>query len=112
MTHQHDLWTYNSQGYLARLHIAKRRATYMPDQRCPVPMDNLADYRRTMAHKHDGITEDFEEKLRSLEHSQQKRLMNTAWKGETWFKVKQNARPPKPPISTPATTGKALRAPN
>ena len=38
--------------------------------------------------------------------------MNNAWKGETWFKVKQNARPPKPPITTPATTGKALPAHN
>ena len=29
-----------------------------------------------------------------------------------WFNVKQNVRPPKPPISTPATTGKALPAPS
>ena len=112
VTHQHDIWTYNSQGYLVRLHKAKRRATYMPDQQCPVPMDKLEDYRRTIAHKHDGTTEDFEEKLHSLEHTQQKRMLNTAWKGETWFKVKQNARPPKPPITTPATTGKALPAHN
>ena len=112
VTHQHDIWTYNSQGYLVRLHKAKRRATYMPDQQCPVPMDKLEDYRRTIAHKHDGTTEDFEEKLHSLEHSQQKRMLNAAWKGETWFKVKQNARPPKPPITTPATTGKALPAHN
>ena len=54
----------------------------MPDQQCPVPMDNLADYRRTIAHKHDGITEDFEEKLHSLEHSHQKRRLNTVWTGD------------------------------
>jgi hypothetical protein len=104
--------TYSSQGHLVRLHKAKRRATYMPDQQCPVPMDKLEDYRRTIAHKHDGTTEDFEEKLHSLEHNQQKRMLNTAWKGETWFKAKKNARPPKPPIATPTTPNKALPAPN
>ena len=75
-----------------RLHKAKRRATYMPDQQCPVPMDKLEEYRRIIARKHDGTTEDFEEKLHSLEHSQQKRMLHTAWKGEMWFKVKKNAR--------------------
>ena len=106
---QHDIWTYNSQGYLVRLHKAKRRATYMPDQQCPVPMDKLEDYRRTIAHKHDDTTEDFEEKLHSLEYKQQKRMLNTAWKGETWFKAKKNARPPRPPTTTPS---KALPAPS
>ena len=86
MTHQHDIWTYNNQGYLVRLHKAKRKATYTPDQKCPVPMDKLEDDRRTIAHKHDGTAENFEEKLHSPEHSQQKRMLNTAWKGETWFK--------------------------
>ena len=71
-------------------------------------MDKLEDYRRTIAHKHDG-TEDFEEKLHSPEHSQQKRLLNTAWKGETWFKVKKDARPPRSPITT---SSKALPAPS
>ena len=76
----------------------------MLDQQCPVPMDKLKDYRRTIAHKHDGATEDFEEKLHSLEHCQQKRMLNTAWKGDTWFKVKKDARPPRPPITTPSNS--------
>ena len=109
VTHQHDIWTYNSQGYLVGLHKAKLRATYMPDQQCPVPMDKLEDCRRTIAHKHDGTTEDFEEKLHSLDHNQQKRMLNTAWKGETWFKVKKDARPLRPPITT---SSKALPAPS
>ena len=46
-----------------RIHRAKRRATYMPDKTCPVPMDKLEDYRRTIAHKLDGTHEDFEETL-------------------------------------------------
>ena len=107
VTHQHDIWTYNSQGYLVRTHKAKRRATYMPDNTCPVPMDKLEDYRRTIAHKLDGTHEDFEETLHTLEHQHQKSLLNNAWKGETWFKVKADARPPKPTISAPAS-GKKL----
>ena len=86
---------------MVRLHKAKRRATYMPDQQCPVPMDKLEGYRKKA-----------EEKLHSLEHSQQKRMLNTSWKGETWFKVKKNVRPPKPPIATPTTPNKAVPAPN
>lgn len=74
----------------------------MPDEQCP--MDKLEDCMRTVAHKQDGTTEDFEEKLHSLEYKQQKRMLNTAWKRETWFKVKKNARPPRPPITTPSKT--------
>ena len=81
----------------------------MPDQQFPVQMDKLEDYRRTVAHKQDGTTEDFEEKLHGLEYKQQKKMPNTAWKRETWFKVKKNARPPRPPITTPS---KALPAPS
>ena len=112
VTHQHDIWTYNSQGYLVRLHKASRRATYMPDQQCPAPMDKLEDYRRTIAHKHDGTTEDFVEQLHSLDHSKQKRKLNTAWKGETWFRVKPNIRPPKPPIASQDTTSRAQTTSN
>ena len=106
VTHQHDIWTYNSQGYLVRVHKTKRRATYMPDQTCPVPTNKLEDYRRTIAHKDTGTTEDFEEALHNLDHSQRKKMLDTAWKGETWFKVKANAKPPRPVITTPATTTK------
>ena len=81
-----------------RLHKANRRATYMPNQQCPAPMDKLEDDRGTITHKHDGTTEDFVEQLHSLDNSKHKRKLNTAWKGEAWFKVKQNTRPPKPPI--------------
>jgi hypothetical protein len=75
-------------------------------------MDKLEDYRRTIAHKHDGTTEDLVEQLHSLDHSKQKRKLNTAWKGETWFKVKPNIRPPKPPIASQDTTSRAQTASN
>ena len=78
----------------------------MPDQTCPVPTNKLEDYRRKIAHKDTGTTEDFEEAPHNLDHSQQKKMLDTAWKGETWFKVKANAKPPRPVITTPATTTK------
>ena len=101
VTHQHGIWTYNSQGFLVRIHKARRKATFMPDKGCPVPMDKLENYRRTIANKEDGTKEDFEETLHTLEPDKQKRLLNSTWKGETWFKVKQGVRPPRPPVTTP-----------
>ena len=110
VTHQHDIWIYNGQGYLVRVHKARRKATYMPDKTCPVPMDKLEDYRRTIAHKLNGTIEDFEETLHTLDSTQQRRLLDTPWKGETWFKVKAGAKPPRPAIATPATGGKQAKA--
>ena len=47
-------------------------------------------------------------KLHSLEHNEQKSILNTAWKVETWFKVKKKAGPPKPPIAAQTTPNQAL----
>ena len=49
----------------------------MPDQTCPVPTNKLEDYRRTIAHKDTGTTEDFEEALHNLDHSQRKKMLDT-----------------------------------
>ena len=97
VTHNNDIWMYNNQGFLVRLHRRQRKAVYMPDQHCPVPMDQLENYRRTIARKADGSTEDFEEQLHDLQQGQTKRpLLGPAWTGETWFKVKKDTKPPKP----------------
>ena len=105
VTHYHDRWVYNNQGFLVRIHRAKRRATFMPDKTCPVPRSQLEDYRRTIANKVDGTTEDFVEPLHSLDHNKQKRMLSEpAWQGETWFKVKKSAKPPIPPITTPSSS--------
>ena len=88
---------YNNQGFLVRLHRRQRKALYTPDQHCPVPMEQLENYRRTIARKADGSTEDFEEQLHDLQQGQTKRpLPGPAWTGETWFKVKKDIKPPKP----------------
>ena len=90
---------YNNQGYLARLHRSQRRALYTPDQQCPVPEDKLENYRRTIAHKADGTTEDFVEQCTDLGKQMiRKRLPGPTWSGETWFRVKQDVKPPPPPL--------------
>ena len=102
MTHNNDIWIYNSQGFL---HKRQRQATYIPDKQCPVPMDKLEDYRRTIAQRRDGTTEDFEEQRHSLQPTQARRTLDgQPWTGETWFKVKPDFKPPKPTIAKPTST--------
>ncbi len=65
-----------------------------------VPVDKLEDYRRTIAQRRDGTTEDFEEQLHSLLPTQARRTLDgRPWTGETWFKVKPHFKPPKPAIA-------------
>ena len=105
VTHNNDVWMYNSQGFLVRLHKRQRQATYIPDKQCPVPMDKLEDYRRTIAHRRDGTTQDFEEQLHSLQPTQARRTLDgQPWTGETWFKVKPDFKPPRPTIAKQAST--------
>jgi hypothetical protein len=99
VTHNNDVWMYNNQGYLVRLHRRQRRALYTPDQQCPVPEDELENYRRTIAHKADGTTEDFVEQYKDLGKQMiRKRLPGPTWSGESWFRVKQDVKPPPPPL--------------
>ena len=105
VTHNNDVWMYNSQGFLVRLHKRQRQTTYIPDKQCPVPVDKLEDYRRTIAHRRDGTTEDFEEQLHSLQPTQARRTLDgQPWTGETWFKVKPDFKPPRPTIAKQAST--------
>ena len=68
-------------------------------------MDKLEDYRRTIAQRRDGTTEDFEERLHSLLPTQARRTLDgQPWTGETWFKVKPGFKPPKPAIAKQAST--------
>ena len=76
VTYNNDIWVYNSQGFLVRLHKRQRQATYIPDKHCPFPLDKLEDYRRTIAQRRDGTTEDFEEQLHSLQHKQEEHWMD------------------------------------
>ena len=88
-----------------RLHKRQRQATYVPDKQCPDPVDKLEDYRRTIAQRGDGTTEDFDGQLHSLKPPQLRRTLGgQPWTRETWFKVKPDFKPPKPAIAKQATT--------
>ena len=121
-THNNDIWIYNSQGFLVMLHKRQRQATYIPDKQCPVPVDKLEDYRRTIAQRRDVTTEDFEDQLHSLLPTQaRKTLDGQPWTGDTWFQgkpykhphgskeIQQSAAPAtrhmyKKPVDKPSTT--------
>ena len=104
LRNRNDLWTFNSQGYLVRLHRTQRKALFVPDQRCPVPTAKLENYRRTIVRRNNGNIEDA---YQTLDTKQQKRILEgEPWTGETWFKVKRGTplpgnTPPMPAL--PAT---------
>ena len=95
-----DFWTYNNEGYLVRVHKTRRKALFLPYKTCPIPVDKLENYRRTIVRRPDKNNEDFEEQFQSMSNKQQKRvLQGQAWTGETWFKLK-----PGTTVPTTATT--------
>ena len=64
----------------------------------------MEHYRRTIAQRRDGTTEDFEERLHSLQPTQARRTLDgQPWTGETWFKVKPDFKPPRPTIAKQAS---------
>ena len=88
LCNKNDLWTFNNQGFLVRVHRTTRKALFMPDSRCPVPTDRLENYRRTVIHRPNNNTEVIEEAYQDFDKKQQKRtIQGNNWTGETWFKV-------------------------
>ena len=85
-----------------RVHKRTRKALFTPDAQCPVPEEQLDNYRRTIAYRPDGTLEDFEDfedKYKDLpQQRQNRRLPGQAWSGETWFNLKETTRPPAPPL--------------
>ena len=116
LRNRNDLWTFNSQGYLVRLHRTQRNALFVPDQRCPVPTTRLENYRRTIVRRNKGNNENIEDAYQALDTKQQKRILEgEPWTGETWFKVKRGTplpgnTPPMPAL--PATRARVPTASN
>ena len=83
-----DCWQFNTKGKLVRVHRQYRKTLFTPSRTpCPVPEEQLEDYRRTTTRFQDGITNTFEDKCQIMEmphHSQQQ-----MWKGETAFRTNQ-----------------------
>ena len=118
LRNKNDLWTFNSQGFLVRVHRTTRKALFMPDSRCPVPTERL-NYRRTIRQRPNNNTEVIEEAYQDLDKKQQKRIIQgNNWTGETWFKVKRGTtlpgnippQPALPPAKGPATPSQQLTA--
>jgi len=83
-----DYWACNNEGYLVRCHRNKRKALFVPQLNCPVPLEQSANYRRTIIRRPDGNNEDFTEQFQTMEKNKQKRvLQGQAWTGESWFRV-------------------------
>ena len=75
LRNKNDLWTFNSQGFLVRVHRTQRKALFMPDSRCPVPTERLENYRRTVIQRPNNNTEVIEEAYQDLDKKQQKRVI-------------------------------------
>ena len=99
-----DFWTYNNEGYLVRVHKTRRKALFLPYKTCPIPVDKLENYRRTIVRRPDKNNEDFEEQFQSMSNKQQRVLQGQAWTRETWFKLK-----PGTTVPTTATTAAARK---
>ena len=83
-----DYWAYSIEGYLVRYHRNKRKALFVPQPSCPVPLEQLANYRRTMIRRPVGNNEDFSEQYKTMEKNKQRRVLpGEACTGKTRFRV-------------------------
>ena len=95
-----DFWNYNNEGYPVRYHRNKRKALFVPGNNCPVSLDALDNYRRTIIRRPNGNNEDFVEQYHDLDKNKQKRLLQgDAWTGETWLKVTRQSAATQPPAA-------------
>ena len=121
-----DFWAYSNEGYLLRVHRTKRKALFLPYKTCPVPTDNLENYRRTIVNRPDKNNEDlrtivnrpdknnedfdFEEHFQSISNQRQKRvLQGQAWTGEPWFKLKPGTTVPTTTVAPQKTDDKSAK---
>ena len=88
---RNDYWAYNNEGYLVRFHRTMRKSLFIPKaNNCPVPLDQLDNFRRTLIRRRDGNVEDITEAYKDLPFKKQKREVNgQQWQGESWFRVIQ-----------------------
>ena len=83
-----------------RYHRNKRKAPFVPGNNCPVSLDTLDNYRRTIIRRSNRNNEDLVEQYHDLDKNQQKRvLQDDAWTGETWFKVIRQSAATRPPAA-------------
>ena len=104
-----DYRNYNNEGYLVRYHRNKRKALFVPGDNCPVPLETLSNYRRTIIRRTDGNNEDIVEQYHDMsKHEQRRVIQGDTWTGETWFRV--NKPPAQPAPITAKTTEQTKKA--
>ena len=83
-----DHWQFNTQGELVRVHRRYRKKLFTASRtQCPVPAEQLEDYRKTTIRCKDGTTNTFEDKYQNKAQPQM-------WKGETAFRIKKGTMLP------------------
>ena len=76
-----DYWQFNTQGELVRVHRQYRKTLFTPSRtQCPVPAEQLEDYRKTTIRSKDGATHTFEDKYQTTEGPN--KAQPQMWKGE------------------------------
>ena len=64
-----DYWQFNTKGELARVHRQYRKTLFTPSRtQCPIPTEQLEDYRRTTIRFKDGTTSTFDDKYQTMDN--------------------------------------------
>ena len=86
-----DLWMFNNEGFLVRIHKRLRKALFTPDNTgCPVPTEHLDNLRRTSVKRADGQHQDITDAYKNLASRTQIPSRNSLDR-ETWFRVNRGS---------------------
>ena len=85
-----DTWRTERSGHVVKEHRLPRKAKFVPtDGDCPVGVDRLDNYRKTVVHRNGVTHEVLVDCLWELsERDQHAIASDVPWTGETWFQVK------------------------
>ena len=88
-----DYCQFNTQDELVRVHRQHRKTLFTPSRtQCPVPAEQLEDYRKTTIRLKDGTTNTFEDKYQTMEVPN--KAQPQMWKGETTSRIKKGTTLP------------------
>ena len=85
-----DTWRTERSGHVVKEHRLPRKAKFVPtDGDCPVGVDRLDNYRKTVVHRNGVTHEVLVDCLWELSEREQHAIASDVpWTGETWFQVK------------------------
>ena len=85
-----DTWRTERSGHVVKEHRLPRRAKFVPTgDDCPVRVDQLDNYRKTIVHRNGVTHEVLVDSLWELsERDQHAIASDVPWTGETWLQVK------------------------